>query len=471
MSSNTISDQSMSLTFQLKQAMETMDFAKCQELQAKITALAAVDAKEIATKTKMITKAVDDTVAALSVLKQTKGAIQAFHAEAETLEVETEIPEVEAETLEVEAETLEVEAEIPEVEAETPEVAAETPEVEAVDYSKMKCAELKKLCKERKIKGFSKLKKAELIEKLKSPVSESINEAPKPKKAKKAKKAKNDKVTSENQCLARKWDTKIKNGNKQCPLKRKEGSCYCSSCDKKAHCASRMGSAELVGPDLWKWCYDNGKTRSDTKGAGSAGLWFGRIDQFEEGFEAGKVPVTSFTTDDGRKMVVTCYKDHEKHAEVSASQTTSNAVLCVDLFKNKKIDWPKKWHPIGVAEKTSAQAEKKAARKVKQTVDPGLDSEDEDDEADSVDSFSDDGVSEDEFVSLQDGGDDGPSYRVNRKTCEVVDEDDNKVGMWNLDYDGDKPENPTKDWLNYHGTPDDAAEDFYANQLSEEEEE
>ena len=158
MSSNTISHHSTSLDSQLKQAMDAMDFAKCQEIQAKITALAAGDAEEIATKTKLITKAVDDTVLALSILKQTKGAIQAFHAEAKTAEIEAETPEVETET--------------PEVETETPEVEAETPEVEAVDYSKMKRAELKKLCKQRKIKGFSKLKKAELIEKLKNPVSE-----------------------------------------------------------------------------------------------------------------------------------------------------------------------------------------------------------------------------------------------------------------------------------------------------------
>ena len=32
-----------------------------------------------------------------------------------------------------------------------------------MDYSKMKIKELKKLCKERKIKGYSKLKKKELI--------------------------------------------------------------------------------------------------------------------------------------------------------------------------------------------------------------------------------------------------------------------------------------------------------------------
>ena len=32
-----------------------------------------------------------------------------------------------------------------------------------MDYSKMKVKELKKLCKERKIKGYSKLKKKELI--------------------------------------------------------------------------------------------------------------------------------------------------------------------------------------------------------------------------------------------------------------------------------------------------------------------
>ena len=32
-----------------------------------------------------------------------------------------------------------------------------------MDYSKMKVKELKKLCKDRKIKGFSKLKKKELV--------------------------------------------------------------------------------------------------------------------------------------------------------------------------------------------------------------------------------------------------------------------------------------------------------------------
>ena len=32
-----------------------------------------------------------------------------------------------------------------------------------MDYSKMKVKELKKLCKDRKIKGYSKLKKKELV--------------------------------------------------------------------------------------------------------------------------------------------------------------------------------------------------------------------------------------------------------------------------------------------------------------------
>lgn len=46
---------------------------------------------------------------------------------------------------------------------EDEEVKEEKP-VENVNYSKMKVAELKKLCKERKIKGYSKMKKKELVE-------------------------------------------------------------------------------------------------------------------------------------------------------------------------------------------------------------------------------------------------------------------------------------------------------------------
>jgi hypothetical protein len=461
MSSNTISHQSTSLDSQLKQAMDAMDFAKCQEIQAKITALAAVDAEEIATKTKLITKAVDDTVLALSILKQTKGAIQAFHAEAETLEVEAETLEVEAETLEVEAETPEVEADTPEVEAETPEVEADTPEVEAdtpeveaVEYSKMKRADLKKLCKERKIKGFSKLKKAELIEKLKNYVSKPINEAPKPKKAKKAKKAKAV-VTAENRCRARKWSAKL-DGNNQCKKMSKSGCAFCSTCQKMSE-----NYGGRVGPDLWKFCYEQSPkiTRGDTKKKGKAGMWFGSIDQYEDGFAEDCVPATSVLVGDIR-MIVTCYKNHEKHATVSAVQQTANAVLCVDLFENKTMDWPKKWHLIGVAEKASDQADKKAARKVKQTVNPGFDSED-DDEADVAESSSDGELPESEIVIIHKNDCD---YRLNRKTLEVVGPDyDDVVGSWQLVLDDGAvaPDSPTRDWLAANGIPDEDAEEAY----------
>jgi len=47
-----------------------------------------------------------------------------------------------------------------------------------MDYSKMKVKELKKICKEKKIKGYSKLKKKELIEVLSSDTSENKQSGP-----------------------------------------------------------------------------------------------------------------------------------------------------------------------------------------------------------------------------------------------------------------------------------------------------
>jgi hypothetical protein len=43
-----------------------------------------------------------------------------------------------------------------------------------MDYTKMKVAELKKLCKKRKIKGYSKMRKKELVDVLERPCSERI---------------------------------------------------------------------------------------------------------------------------------------------------------------------------------------------------------------------------------------------------------------------------------------------------------
>ena len=53
----------------------------------------------------------------------------------------------------------------PSLKDEESEKEEEKPE-ENINYSKMKVGELKKLCKERGIKGYSKLKKKQLIEKL-----------------------------------------------------------------------------------------------------------------------------------------------------------------------------------------------------------------------------------------------------------------------------------------------------------------
>ena len=133
------------------------------------------------------------------------------------------------------------------------------------------------------------------------------------------------------------------------------------------------------------------------------------------------------------------------------------------------MDWPKKWHPIGVAEKASDQADKKAARKVKQTVNPGFDSED-DDEADVAESSSDGELPESEIVIIHKNDCD---YRLNRKTLEVVGPDyDDVVGSWQLVLDDGAvaPDSPTRDWLAANGVPDEDAEEAYLPVEEEEEE-
>lgn len=50
--------------------------------------------------------------------------------------------------------------------------------INKMDYSKMKVKELKKLCKERKIKGYSKLKKKELVAILVSEKSQPVETGP-----------------------------------------------------------------------------------------------------------------------------------------------------------------------------------------------------------------------------------------------------------------------------------------------------
>lgn len=47
-----------------------------------------------------------------------------------------------------------------------------------MDYTRMKVKELKKLCKERKIKGYSKLKKKELISLLDSEKIQKVSDGP-----------------------------------------------------------------------------------------------------------------------------------------------------------------------------------------------------------------------------------------------------------------------------------------------------
>ena len=50
--------------------------------------------------------------------------------------------------------------------------------INKMDYAKMKVKELKKLCKERKIKGYSKLKKKELIKLLDSEKTQPEEKGP-----------------------------------------------------------------------------------------------------------------------------------------------------------------------------------------------------------------------------------------------------------------------------------------------------
>lgn len=356
-------------------------------------------------------------------------------------------------------------------------------EVEAaVDYSKMKLPELKKLCKGRKIKGFSTKKKLELVELLKhhdsAPVVESVEEpgnAKKTKKPKKIKKTKNAEITSENRCVARLWDNKNFTGTKQCSRVRLEGSDYCKSCHSKAFHPERSETAELVGPTLWKWCSENGVKRKDTKGK-HACLWFGRVDQFEEGTD--DVPVTSFRTADGKRRIVVCYRDNVRHLEIANAQVLDGALFATELFEKKDIDWPKKWHPLGVAEKKRASDKKASSRKPKKVAKSSQDPFEAVNEEDGA------GSEEMEITSTAsstpsttDSGNtfvtivrDDVVYEVNVQTFEIRHTDGEFRGGWVIKTDDDVPTNPSRDWLAAGGYADEEAKQYGASLIPDDSE-
>jgi hypothetical protein len=476
MSAQTSTAQSQSLEVQLQQAMGAMDFSKCQEIQSLIIARDTGDAKEAAEELSVISIAVEDAALALHDLKQTKGAIIAYAASKET-EIET--------TVETEVETEVDTKEVLKAEKKATKVAEKAAK-EALKAGKKAAKEALK-AEKKAAKEALKAEKKAAKEALKAAKKATKKVVKKPK----VKKTKKVKITAENRCVAR-LHQKPLNGLKQCSRVRKDGSDYCTCCHKKAHHTDRAGGSEMVGPDLWKWCAENGKGRKDTKGD-TAGLWFGRIDQFETlaTSEIKNAPVTSFQWGDER-VVVMCYPDNEHHDVVAIDQIESNSILGHKVVGET---WPKKWHPIGVAEKKRDAAVKTAALAVatmeaSKSQDPfrdegDSDSDDDDDESrEEMPKVETDDESREEMPKVETDDesreempqvetDDSATtfvkikygdyvYTVIRGTRDIYEDADAIaegpiIGKWTIVTPGPIPDCPSREWLQQNGKPDEAA--------------
>ena len=277
-------------------------------------------------------------------------------------------------------------------------------------------------------------------------------------KKEKTKKAK--KNTSSKKCCARKWSGEKKgarNGLKQCSRNCKtDEHQFCSSCQSAS---DRFDG--LAGPDLWKWCAENDKTREDTKGKGNSSLWFGTMDQVEGDTN---YPASSFTDSAGQVVVVLAYPDHEQHSVIEQNHLDSGAVLGHKLLNE---NWSKSWHLIGRTEKDVQKALKKG-KPVKADVvvaelftADGVIAEFEDDDEEETSSNQD-------KVAVKNDGD---TYIVNHMTFEVVDDDGDMIGKWVMSPDApDKPEeiSEIQAWISSRGFPDDDAESWSADQNDDE---
>ena len=272
------------------------------------------------------------------------------------------------------------------------------------------------------------------------------------KKTKKSKKTKTSKCSK--QCMARKWNaTKgMLNGNKQCKAK-----CVSETHDYCAKCQTMSDNYQgKTGPDLWKYCLDNGISRKDTKKKGTPGLWFGRMDQFEPcpNSDDVKFPATSFVADDGQRVVVLAFPDNENHDSVVTWQVSQNAILAHDTTIDEA--WPKKWHKLGEKAKKSKATKSKTKVTVESAaVEKIFTEEDDDDDVD-------DAIPVELYVNTIPCCHDAHTYNVNPENMEVLDKDDEQIGTWMMPPNIEDP--PTdieelKCWLS-KGWPDNALEEI-----------
>ena len=264
----------------------------------------------------------------------------------------------------------------------------------------------------------------------------------------KAKKVKTHKCSK--QCKARmgRWSKNGKDGLKQCKrMCASDESNFCPSCQNSAN--KYDGRA---GPTLWKYCYDNGIPRSDTKGK-SAGLWYGTMDQMEEGHDS--YPASSFTTDDHKRVVVMSYPDNDNHGEVASWHQSVGAVLAHDTVL--KETWPLGWHSIGINQKKK-KSSRSSKKKVKMSVVEDVEEMFAKEEVEDVEDEDEIIVIEDDVVVVR--FDDLP-WNVNYTTKEVIQEGVPTGGFWIMDDDApDMPDGleEKQKWLGNFGRPDKKAD-------------
>ena len=276
------------------------------------------------------------------------------------------------------------------------------------------------------------------------------------KKTKKTKKTKTSKCSK--QCMSRKWNaTKgMLTGNKQCKAKCvSETHDYCQKCQTMAD--NYQGK---TGPDLWKYCLDNGISRKDTKKKGTPGLWFGRMDQFEPcpNSDDVKFPATSFVADDGQRVVVLAFPDNENHDSVVTWQVAQNAILAHDTTIDEA--WPKKWHKLGEKAKKSKATKSKTKVTVESAAVEKIFTEEDDDDVENLDAL----PVELDVKTIQCKYE-GFTFNVNPDTLEVLDKDDEQIGMWEMPPNIE--DSPTdieelKCWLS-KGWPDNLLEEMVVN--------